>query len=157
MCGDGDNVLCLERELGEVAEGHLERSCHSLEESARTRGALVVHCKVLNRAVRVDCDTLDILSADIYNCLYARVGNVYAHSVARDFGDVLVCRCDLVAAVTRTYEIGEVFNVAFEVRDGIYYFRHSGVRRESRVDFALDGGIRNHLSVFIQYNCFCVG
>ena len=77
----------------------------------RTRCA--IHFQVFENVVECDgyalvefCRLLERFKIE------SRVGDMYAHSVAGNFGNVLVCRCNLVSAVTRTNEIGEVFAVA---------------------------------------------
>ncbi len=157
MRGNGDYVLRFEREFGKVAERHFKRTCHCLEETSRTCGAFVVHCKVLDRAVRVYCNTFDVLSADVDDCLYARVGDMYAHCVAGNLGNVFVCRCDFVSAVTRTYEVGEVFDVAFKFGNLRHDVAHSGFRRKCGVDFALDSCICDDFAVLVHNDCFGVG
>ena len=97
------------------------------------------------------------MSSDIDDCLDAGIRDVNAHSVARDFGDIFVCRCDFVSAVARTDEVGEVFDVAFKFGHLSHDFVHGRFRRESGVDFALYGCVCEDFAVLVHDDCFGVG
>jgi len=106
--GDGDDVLGGQRELGELGQAHLERSGHGLEETAGAGGAFVVHGEVLDGAVGVDGDALDVLAADVDDRLDGGVRDVHAHGVTGDLGDVFIRERHLVAAVAGADQIGKV-------------------------------------------------
>lgn len=112
-------LTCSRISRRKIVRRHFEGVRHCLVKSARARRALVVHGEVLHRAVGRDGDTFDVLTADVDDRLDRGIGDVHAHGVTADLGDVLVGKGDLVAPVARADEIRKLFG-RIKPRDLVY-------------------------------------
>ena len=77
------------------------------------------------------------------------------HGVAGDLGDVLLGERDLVASVSRSDEIGEIFDGA---ETGLLQdFVHGQLGRLRGVDLALERGVRDDFPVLVEDDGLRVG
>ena len=152
---DGDHVLRRQAQLRKLRQAQLKAARHRLEEAPRAGSALVVHRKVLHRAVRVDADALDVLAADVDDRLDLGIRHMHAHGMAGDLGNVLVREGNLVAPVARADQVLQVL-AALQADLG-QHFVHRRNRRLLGIDLAANGGIGYHLAVLVQNDRLRVG
>ena len=76
---------------------------------------------------------------------------MYAHSVAGDLGDVLISERNLVTSISCTDEVSEVLGglEAYFAE----YFVHCQSCRCFGIDLALDSGVGNDLTGFVENYC----
>jgi hypothetical protein len=108
LVGDGAGLLALILQSRDSLEPAAERAGHALEESARSRGAAVVHLEIEDRSLLGDGDHLAVLPPDVHHGADRRHHPVGALGVAGDLREVLLGEGNLQAAVSRRDDVVEV-------------------------------------------------
>ena len=92
---------------------------HGLQEPPGARGALVVHRKIEQVALRVDTDGLGVLPAHVDDRAHRGNQEMSTPPVARDLGDVLRGKLHLGPSIPRAHDVGNIRGAHACVRQGL--------------------------------------
>ena len=107
--GDHHIVLPFQTSRAHLLQGKSQCSRHHLQETSRSGRTFIVHQEVLDRAVLIDADRLDVLSADVDDSADIRIQIMGAFRMAGDLRDAVITTVDVGTSVSCRINADDLF------------------------------------------------